>query len=50
MLFEIDPVPFRLAVQQAKATLDQARVTYDNLVANIKIYGQIADLAQQAST
>jgi membrane fusion protein, multidrug efflux system len=47
VLFEIDPVPFRLAVQQAKATLDQARTTYDNLVANIKIYGQMQDLAQQ---
>jgi len=47
VLFEIDPVPFRLAVASAKATLDQARVTYDNLVANIKIYGQMADLAQQ---
>ena len=32
VLFEIDPVPFRFAVQQAKATLDQARTTYDNLV------------------
>src|SRR3954463_15731217 len=47
VLFEIDPVPFRLAVASAKATLDQARVTYDNLVANIKIYGQMADLTQQ---
>src|SRR5665213_811743 len=27
VLFEIDPVPFRLAVQQAKATLEQARTT-----------------------
>ena len=47
VLFEIDPVPFRLAVASAKATLDQARVTYDNLVANIRIYGQMADLTQQ---
>jgi membrane fusion protein (multidrug efflux system) len=47
VLFEIDPVPFRLAEQQAKATLDQAQTTYDNLVANIKIYGQMQDLAQQ---
>jgi membrane fusion protein, multidrug efflux system len=46
-LFEIDPVPFRLAMAQAKASLEQARVTYDNLVANIKIYGQMLDLAQQ---
>ncbi len=46
-LFEIDPVPFRLAVDQAKAALEQARTTYDNLTANIKIYGQMLDLAQQ---
>jgi membrane fusion protein, multidrug efflux system len=48
VLFEIDPVPFRLAVQQAKATLDQAHTSYDNLVANVKIYQQMQDLAQQA--
>jgi membrane fusion protein, multidrug efflux system len=47
VLFEIDPVPFRLTVDQAKAQLEQARTTYDNLVANIKIYGQMLDLAQQ---
>jgi membrane fusion protein (multidrug efflux system) len=48
VLFEIDPVPFRLAVQEAKAKLDQARTSYDNLVANVKIYRQMLDLAQQA--
>jgi len=47
VLFEIDPVPFRLAAAQAKASLEQSKVTYDNLVANIKIYGQMLDLAQQ---
>jgi membrane fusion protein (multidrug efflux system) len=47
ILFEIDPVPFRLALQQAKATLDTARTNYDNLVSNIKIYGQMGDLGQQ---
>ena len=46
VLFEIDPVPFRLAERQAKATLDQAQTTYDNLVANIKIYGQMQALQQ----
>ncbi|MBH5401510.1 HlyD family secretion protein [Bradyrhizobium sp. CNPSo 4010] len=46
-LFEIDPVPFRLAVDEAKAQLAQARTTYDNLVANIKIYGDMLNLAQQ---
>jgi membrane fusion protein (multidrug efflux system) len=47
-LFEFDPVPFRLAVDQAKAQLDQARTTYNNLNANIKIYQDMADLMQQA--
>lgn len=46
-LFEIDPVPFRLAVDEAKAQLAQARTTYDNLIANIKIYGDMLNLAQQ---
>jgi membrane fusion protein (multidrug efflux system) len=47
VLFEIDPVPFRLAVAQAKATLDQAHASYDNLKANVKIYGDMLVLAQQ---
>jgi membrane fusion protein (multidrug efflux system) len=46
-LFEIDPVPFRLALQQAQANLNQARTTYDNLVSDLKIFGQLGDLAQQ---
>ena len=49
VLFEIDPVPFRLAVDQAKATLAQAKTSYENLVANIKIYGQMGDLLQQSA-
>jgi membrane fusion protein (multidrug efflux system) len=48
VLFRIDPVPFRLAVDQAKATLAQAHTSYDNLTANIKIYDQMGDLMQQA--
>ena len=48
VLFEIDPVPFKLAVDQARAQLEQAKTTYDNLVANVKIYGQMLDLALQA--
>ena len=46
-LFEIDPVPYRLAVDQAKAALAQVHTTYDNLVANIKIYDQMLDLANR---
>jgi membrane fusion protein, multidrug efflux system len=48
VLFGIDPVPFQLAVDQAKASLAQARTAYDNLTANIKIYDQMGDLMQQA--
>jgi membrane fusion protein (multidrug efflux system) len=47
-LFEIDPEPFQLAVEQAKAALEQARTSYNNLQANVKIYGQMADLMQQS--
>src|SRR6516164_2740952 len=47
VLFTIDSEPFRLAVDQTKAQLEQAKTTYDNLVANVKIYGQMLDLAQQ---
>ncbi|MDN4987473.1 HlyD family secretion protein [Bradyrhizobium arachidis] len=47
VLFEIDPVPFRLAVDEARAQLMQAQTTYDNLRANIKIYGDMLDLAQK---
>ncbi|MGO8908985.1 MAG: HlyD family secretion protein [Bradyrhizobium sp.] len=49
VLFEIDPVPFQLAVDQAKAAVAQAHTSYDNLVANIKIYGQMGDLMQQSA-
>jgi membrane fusion protein, multidrug efflux system len=47
VLFEIDPVPFRLAARQAQATLDQAHTTWDNLKANIKIYDDMADLMRK---
>ncbi len=46
-LFEIDPEPFQLALDQAKSALEQARTSYNNLLANIKIYQQMADLMQQ---
>jgi membrane fusion protein (multidrug efflux system) len=47
VLFEIDPVPFRLAVAHAKASLAQAKITYDNLIADLKIYGRMGELSQQ---
>ncbi|MBN9597480.1 MAG: HlyD family secretion protein [Afipia sp.] len=46
-LFEIDPVPFRFALQQAKATLETAKTSYNNLRDNVKIYAQMLDLAKQ---
>ena len=47
VLFEIDPVPFRLSVDRAKAAVEQAKTSYSNLVANIKIYDNMAELMQQ---
>jgi membrane fusion protein (multidrug efflux system) len=46
-LFEIDPVPFRLALQQAQANLATAKTNYETLVGDLRIYGQLGDLAQQ---
>src|ERR1700761_2029476 len=47
VLFEIDPIPFRLAVDKAKAAVEQSRTTFNNLGANIKIFDQMADLMQK---
>jgi membrane fusion protein (multidrug efflux system) len=47
VLFEIDPVPYRLALQQAQSMLAQQKTNYDNLVSNLKIYGEMLDLAQK---
>jgi membrane fusion protein (multidrug efflux system) len=47
VLFEIDPQPFQFALDQAKAQLEQAKTSHENLKANVKIYGQMADLMQQ---
>jgi len=49
VLFEIDPEPYQLALDQAKSAVEQARTSYNNLQANIKIYQQMADLMQQAT-
>src|ERR1700694_3115033 len=45
-LFQIDPVPFRLALAQARAKLDDAKTSHDNLVANVKLYGQTIELVK----
>ena len=46
-LFEIDPVPFELALQQAQSILAQQKTNYENLVSNLKIYDQMLALAQK---
>jgi membrane fusion protein (multidrug efflux system) len=43
-MFQIDPVPFQLALAQARARLDDAKTSHDNLVANVKLYGQTIEL------
>jgi membrane fusion protein, multidrug efflux system len=43
-MFQIDPVPFQLALAQARAKLDDAKTSHDNLVANVKLYGQTIDI------
>src|SRR3984893_7031506 len=43
IMFQIDPVPFQLALAQARAKLDDAKTSHDNLVANVKLYGQTID-------
>jgi membrane fusion protein (multidrug efflux system) len=44
ILFQIDPVPFQLALAQARAKLDDARTSHDNLVANVKLYDQTIEI------
>src|ERR1700712_481677 len=44
VLFQIDPVPYQLAAQQARAKLADAKTSHDNLVANVKLYGQTIEL------
>uniref|UniRef100_Q07V85 Secretion protein HlyD family protein n=1 Tax=Rhodopseudomonas palustris (strain BisA53) TaxID=316055 RepID=Q07V85_RHOP5 len=44
VLFRIDPVPFQLAVAQARAKLEDSRTSHANLVANVKLYGQTIEL------
>jgi membrane fusion protein (multidrug efflux system) len=43
-MFQIDPVPFQFALAQARAKLDDAKTSHDNLVANVKLYGQTIEL------
>jgi membrane fusion protein (multidrug efflux system) len=47
VLFEIDPVPYQLALQQANAKLAQAKVSYQTLKSNVKSYTDMSELAKQ---
>jgi membrane fusion protein, multidrug efflux system len=47
VLFEIDPVPYRMAVTQAQARLDLAKTEYDNLRANQDSLTRQIELARQ---
>jgi membrane fusion protein, multidrug efflux system len=44
VLFQIDPVPFKLAVAQARAKLDDAKTSHDTLIANVKLYAQTIEI------
>ncbi len=43
-MFQIDPVPFQLALAQARAKLEDAKTNHDNLVANVKLYSQTLEI------
>src|SRR2546430_3487930 len=43
-MFQIDPVPFQLALAQARAKLEDAKTSHANFVANVKLYSQTIDL------
>jgi membrane fusion protein (multidrug efflux system) len=47
-LFEIDPTPFRLAVQQAQSKLETARTELANLKSNYKSLSELVQLGEQA--
>ena len=46
-LFEIDREPFRIAVDQAQARLATVQTEFTNLKSDYRIYGELADVAQQ---
>jgi len=48
ILFEIDPEPFRLAVDQAHAKLAAVKVELTNLKANVKAFATMLDLSQKS--
>jgi membrane fusion protein (multidrug efflux system) len=44
VMFQIDPVPFQLALAQARAKLDDAKTSHDTLIANVKLYSQTIEI------
>ena len=44
ILFQIDPVPYQLALAQASARLEDAKTSHANLVANVKLYSQTLEI------
>ena len=44
VMFQIDPVPFRLTLAQARAKLDDAKTSHDTLVANVKLFSQTIEI------
>jgi membrane fusion protein (multidrug efflux system) len=46
-LFEIDPVPFKLALTQAQSKLASVRTDFNNLKTNLASLTKLADYAQQ---
>ncbi|HVV40473.1 MAG TPA: HlyD family secretion protein [Nitrobacter sp.] len=48
LLFEIDPAPYRFAVQQAEAKLNDATIEYNTLKANLAIYAKSSALSQES--
>jgi membrane fusion protein, multidrug efflux system len=49
-MFQIDPVPFQLALAQARAKLDDAKTSHDTLIANVKLYAQTIDIVNAGIT
>jgi membrane fusion protein, multidrug efflux system len=43
-LFQIDPVPYQLALAQARAKLEDAKTSHANLIANVKLYSQTLEI------
>jgi membrane fusion protein (multidrug efflux system) len=47
-LFDIDPVPFQLALQQAKSKLDSVKTDLANLKSNYQSLSKLVEMGQQA--